>query len=335
MSHPVWLWLAVVAALGLDRLWGEVSRWHPLVGFGNATLWLEKRLNPMHGAAHKKPLPDGATPPTPRPLRDWLYGVLAWSLLVLIPAGAYACAHQALQPHLPALGLWLVDTLVLYVVIGGRSLLEHAEAIATPLLAGDLAQARLRVSYIVSRDTSQLDETACAKAACESVLENGNDAIFGAIFWFVLLGAPGAIAFRCANTLDAMWGYRTPRFVHFGRCAARMDDAFNYLPARLTALSYALLGHTRQALRCWRQQAPHWDSPNAGPVMAAGAGALNIQLGGNAIYHGHEEQRVTLGAGHPPTAQDIHSACRLVQKTVWLWGVTLGGLTTTASYWLG
>ncbi|MDP3138644.1 MAG: CobD/CbiB family cobalamin biosynthesis protein, partial [Burkholderiaceae bacterium] len=176
--------------------------------------------------------------------------------------------------------------------------------------------------WIVSRETSQLDASGVAKAGVESVLENGNDAIFGTLFWFALLGGPGAVLFRLANTLDAMWGYRTERFNHFGWAAARIDDGLNWLPARLTALTYAVLGQTRTALACWRTQAPGWESPNAGPVMAAGAGSLGVQLGGAAIYHGAEEIRPPLGCGPAPGAADLERAIRLIQRSLWLWLTT-------------
>ncbi|WP_177316845.1 cobalamin biosynthesis protein, partial [Burkholderia ubonensis] len=118
---------------------------------------------------------------------------------------------------------------------------------------------------------------------------------------------------------DAMWGYRTPRFLTFGWAAARIDDLLNWAPARLTAASYALLGDTASAWRCWRTQARHWDSPNAGPVMAAGAGSLNVQLGGPAVYHGELEHRPVLGAGSPASAAHIVAALSLVTRTLALW----------------
>ena len=113
------------------------------------------------------------------------------------------------------------------------------------------------------------------------------------------------------------------------RPAARLDDVLNFIPARLTALSYALIGHTHSALRCWRQQAAAWDSPNAGPVMAAGAGALRVQLGGAAIYHGESSQRPPLGCGMAVSAADITRAVQLVRHTLyaWLTVITLGTLS--------
>ena len=281
--------LAALTAVILDRLLGEPRRFHPLVGFGNLAAAIEKCLN----------------------RRSIASGLLGWALAVL-PWVALAFALRPLAP-------FAVDVALLYFALGAQSLGEHAEAVARPLAAGRLDEARQRVGWMVSRDTTQLDESGVAKAGMESVLENGNDAIFGALFWFAILGGPGALLFRLANTLDAMWGYRTERYNLYGRFAARFDDLLNWLPARLTALSYALLGRTGNALACWRAQAPGWDSPNAGPVMAAGAGSLGVQLGGAAIYHGQLEQRPPLGNGPAPVAGDLARAIVLIRHSLWLW----------------
>lgn len=304
-ASPLALPIAACLAVVVDRLLGEARRWHPLVGFGHLAGWLEGCLNRACCRA---------APGTPR-LPGNLLGLLAW-LLAVAPWVALAWAGLHLAP--PPLA-FAGQVALLYFAIGARSLGEHAQAIAAPLAAGDLAEARRRVGWIVSRDTSVLDESGVAKAAVESLLENGNDAVFGALFWFALLGGPGALLFRLANTLDAMWGYRTERLRHFGWAAARIDDALNWLPARLTALSYALFGRTRLALACWRRQAPTWDSPNAGPVMAAGAGSLGLALGGAAIYHGQREERPALGAGNSPAAADIPRAMALVRRSLGLW----------------
>lgn len=146
----------------------------------------------------------------------------------------------------------------------------------------------------------------------------------------MLLGGAGAVLFRLANTLDAMWGYRTQRFLHFGWAAARIDDGLNFVPARLTALSYALFGRTRRALACWRHQAPVWEGPNAGSVMAAGAGSLGVELGGAAIYHGQIEDRPILGEGRPARGSDIDRALTLMRRTVALWLAIfiLGGMAS-------
>jgi len=285
--------LLMALAVLLDRLLGEPRRAHPLMAFGRIADALEREMN--RGER-----------------RQWR-GLLAW-LLMVAPLTLLAWALASL----PQIG-WLFSVLLLYLAIGLRSLGEHAQPVAQALRVGDLPQARHRVSYMVSRQTAELDATAVAAATTESVLENGSDAVFAALFWFAVLGAPGVVLYRLANTLDAMWGYRNDRFHRFGWAAARLDDLLNWLPARLVALTYALLGNTRQAWSCWRRQAPQWDSPNAGPVMAAGAGALNVRLGGAAIYHGELHERPLLGAGRPAVADDIDRALRLVRGGVWLW----------------
>ncbi|MCO5786114.1 cobalamin biosynthesis protein [Pseudomonas sp. G11-1] len=285
--------LLMALAVLLDRLLGEPRRAHPLMAFGRIADALEREMN--RGER-----------------RQWR-GLLAW-LLMVAPLTLLAWALASL----PQIG-WLFSVLLLYLAIGLRSLGEHAQPVAQALRVGDLPQARHRVSYMVSRQTAELDATAVAAATTESVLENGSDAVFAALFWFAVLGAPGVVLYRLANTLDAMWGYRNDRFQRFGWAAAGLDDLLNWLPARLVALTYALLGNTRQAWSCWRRQAPQWDSPNAGPVMAAGAGALNVRLGGAAIYHGELHERPLLGAGWPAVADDIDRALRLVRQGVWLW----------------
>lgn len=296
-SLPIWVW-AAVAGVTLDQCVGEAKRWHPLVGFGGWAGWIEQKLNPW-------------SQPTAGAQKQFWLGVLAWALAVM----PWLSLAVFIQPQAP----FIIDSLLLYFALGARSLSEHAEAIIMPLQEGDLPQARVRVGWLVSRETAQLDEAGIANAGMESVLENGHDAIFGALFWFAVAGGPGALLFRLANTLDAMWGYRTNRFNFFGRFAARTDDTLGYFSARLTAFTYALLGNFRSAIRCWRQQAPCWESPNAGPVMAAGAGSLGVQLGGAAIYHSKVEQRPLLGCGKLPDADNLARAIRLVQHGIILW----------------
>lgn len=291
------------AGVALDALLGEPRRRHPLVAFGRLANRIELRFN--------------------RAGRGWRsHGVTAW-VLAVVPLTLLA----TLLSWLPLVG-WLVEILALYCALGMRSLGEHVLPVAQALRGDDLATARQRVGYLVSRQTDELDATAVARAGTESVLENGSDAVFAAIFWFAVAGAPGVVLYRLSNTLDAMWGYRNERFERFGWAAARIDDVLNYIPARLVALTYAVLGKTRVALRCWRQQALKWDSPNAGPVMAAGAGALGVQLGGPAIYHGELHERAALGEGVPADADAIERGWNLVQRGVWLWLLVLclGGL---------
>lgn len=296
--------LVALVAVVLDWLLGEPRRFHPLVGFGRLAERVERRF-----------YSDAGVTPCARRMR----GMLALVLLLapFVAAAALLCA-------LPYAGA-VFSVAALYFALGHQSLHQHARPVAAALRAGDAIEARRLVSLMVSRDSAALDIT---RSATESVLENGNDGVFGALFWFAVAGAPGAVLYRLANTLDAMWGYRNEKYLYFGWAAARFDDVLNFIPARLTALTYAVLGETRQALACWRAQAPAWDSPNAGPVMAAGAGALGVSIGGPARYAGEWHERPVLGAGAAPVTDDIERALQLVRNGVGLWlGVLLiGGL---------
>jgi len=289
------VWQSIVCALLLDHLLGEPRRAHPLIAFGRYARWIESHLYVDRFA--RAPLAVIAA------IAPWL--LLTWAL------SRIEFLHT------------LVGIVALYVAVGLRSLREHALPVAIALEHGDLGSARAAVARIVSRDTADLDPTQVATAATESVLENGNDAVFAALFWFAVAGAPGVVLYRLANTLDAMWGYRSTRYLRFGGFAARLDDTLNWIPARLTALSYALAGHCLGAIACWREQAPAWDSPNAGPVMAAGAGALGVKLGGAAPYDGHWHARPALGWGDAPDAEAIRRALHLLYRAVAIWLVAL------------
>lgn len=303
----------LLLALCLDQLLGEPRRWHPLVGFGWLASQCERLCRGLPGLSVR-----------------W-QGRVAW-LLAVMPVLLATVSLLALLARLSPLAWMLGNCVLLYLTLGGRSLIQHAENIYHPLSRGDLADARYQVSMIVSRNTDKMDETAITSSAIESVLENGNDAVFGPMVWFLLLGAPGAVLFRLANTLDAMWGYKTARYLDFGRFSARTDDLLGWLPARITALFYAVQGRFGQAIWCWRHQAKACSSPNGGVVMTTGAGALGIIIGGPTYYHGVLHDKKPMGLGEVASWQSIPFANRLVTRgsfalaVIWLvLVVTAGG----------
>ncbi|PCK05788.1 MAG: cobalamin biosynthesis protein [Alteromonadaceae bacterium] len=297
--------ISVMLALALDKLFSEPKHYHPLVYFGQWANFIEGKFN--SDTAKRR------------------HGIIA-VLLVITPV-LFTAVLLAYLSQLNSVLTVLVSASVLYVAIGWQSLIVHAQNIISPLKEGNIEQARKAIAMIVSRDTSELSDKEIAKAATESVLENGADAIFSAIFWFCIAGIPGVVLYRLANTLDAMWGYKNQRFLHFGWCAARLDDVLNYLPARLSAFSYAAAGHFNLALHYWREQGGNWKSPNAGPVMAAGAGALNVSLGGAASYHGKVQLRPVLGPEeNEDTIADyrsIEKACNLINIALLCWVLSI------------
>jgi len=290
--------IMVLCAIFLDFLLGEPGRYHPLAGFGRLVARLERRFYPPRGRS---------------PRHYLIAGLLGWLFLVLPLVGLSIGLM-----HLPIVGV-LLSIAGLYLALGGQSLAEHAQTVQSALESDNLRYARERVGMMVSRDTRELDEVGVCRAAIESVLENGNDAMFAAIFWFVLLGLPGVVLYRLANTLDAMWGYKNERYLYFGRVAARIDDVLNWVPARLTALTYVLVGRAWRHFMTWAAQARQWKGRNAGWVMACGAGGMGLKLGGAAVYHGHEEIRPWLGKGYAPGVEDIGKSIRFLQQGLWLW----------------
>ncbi len=274
---------AVAAAVGLvaDRVLGEPPvPVHPVAAFGRAMTTLERRVWRDGRAV-------GAGYATTGIGLGWAAG---FALGSSIPAGAVAT--------------WLV--------VAGRALGDEARAIGERLADDDLDGARLRLPALVGRDPESLDAKGVARAVVESVAENTVDAVVAPACWAAVGGAAGAGFYRAANTLDAMVGHRNERYRQFGWAAARLDDAANWIPARLTALLVAAVrpAQAREVLDALVHPPAH-PSPNAGVAEAAFAAALGLRLGGDTVYAGRVDPRPTFGTGRPPEAADIDAAIRL------------------------
>ena len=297
--------VVLIVAVLLDALLGETKRFHPLVGFGSIAKKVEQKLN---------------TQTQSRP-QQRLLGVVAWASLVLPLPIIY-------QLFLPKGGWWLiVDIVVVYVAIGLTSLAQHAKAVYMPLKNNEIEQARLKCSYLVSRDTSELNSTKLSRATTESVLENGHDAFVATLFWFVIGGAPLVIAHRLVNTLDAMWGYKTPRFINFGWCSARMDDVMGWPSAKVTSVLYALQAPLPKIMKCLTNaysQSKTYKSLNGGWVMASGSTALNLKLGGQSQYFGEATESPILGQGNTVEPADILASVKLVNRAGFLFILFVG-----------
>jgi adenosylcobinamide-phosphate synthase len=254
---------ALAAALAIDVAYGELpARWHPVVWMGRCVRAIERRL-PRTGP------------------RVELAGGALLALSVPLVAAALALAAAALLRPLPLLG-WLLHVLLLTGMFAVRALGDAARAVQRALDAGDLAAAREALRSLCSRDPSQLSSEDLIGASVESVAENASDSIVAPLFYYVCFGLLGAVVYRAVNTLDAMVGYHG-RYEYLGKASARLDDALNLVPARLTAglllIAGALLGQdvTRGA-RIWRRDGAATESPNAGRPMATMAGLLRVQL---------------------------------------------------------
>lgn len=251
------------------------------------------------------------------------------ALALLLPALAYGCTSGLiwlagrLHPWLGAgLAVWLFAT-----CLAARSLAEHALAVWRPLLAGDLAEARRKLSWIVGRDTHRLDEGEIARGAVETVAESTCDGVIAPLFWGLIGGAPLAMAYKAVNTLDSMVGHKDERYIHFGWASARLDDLANLAPARLSALLIALVGLSPRALSTALREARRHPSPNSGWPEAAMAGLLGVQLGGLNYYDGEPELRAYMGQPLRPLAgADIPRSVRVMYLAAAL-ATGLGALT--------
>ena len=271
----------ILLAVALDLLLGD-PRWvpHPVKYMGRFAMWLEAPLRRSIS--------------NPR-----IAGVVAAALVVLSTALVTAgLVHLGSLVH-PLLGD-LVSVLFIYAGIAARDMVQHSYEVYHALATGTLNEARRRVAMICGRDTESLDEEAVSRATVESVAENMVDGVIAPLFFVVLGGPVGLMAYKAASTLDSTFGYKNEQYLEFGWASARLDDVVNFIPARLAALltpvAAALLGQRPSS--AWasfvRDRAKH-PSPNAGQAEAAMAGALGIQLGGLSFYGGMPSQKPTLG----------------------------------------
>jgi adenosylcobinamide-phosphate synthase len=314
-THPRWpLAAGLAAGVALDALLGDPRRFHPVAGFGRAAAALEARDyadSRPRGAAH----------------------AAACVLAVAAPAALLHRRTRRRPPYHAA-----AVALAVWAVTGARSLHFEAERTMAALARNDLRSARQALPALCGRDPAGLDADAIARAVVESVAENTCDAVVAPLLWGAVAGLPGLAAYRAVNTLDAMVGYRSPRYLRFGWASARLDDAANWIPARVTAaLAVACApaavttkgplpgtsaqgppaegdcapGSPRSALRTVLRDGRRHPSPNAGWCEAAFAGALGVRLGGTNVYGGVTEARPGLGEGRHPEPGDIRRAVRL------------------------
>ncbi|WP_113700603.1 adenosylcobinamide-phosphate synthase CbiB, partial [Nonomuraea lactucae] len=201
-----------------------------------------------------------------------------------------------------------------WAVLGGTTLAREGACMAEALEGDDLDRARARLPHLCGRDPSGLGSRELARATVESLAENTSDAVVAPLFWGVVAGAPGLLAYRAINTLDAMVGHRSPRYERFGWAAARLDDVANYVPARITGLLTVLAApDPRRALAVLARDGHRHPSPNAGRCEAAFAGALDVTLGGANVYGERVEHRPEMGDGRRPQVRDIRRAVRLTR----------------------
>jgi adenosylcobinamide-phosphate synthase len=227
----------------------------------------------------------------------------------------YGMAYAAIGAEAGAAAGWALRSTApaTYLAVAGRALADAALSVAEALDADDLDLARSRLPSLVGRDPAGLDEKEIARAVVESVAENTVDAVVAPAVWAAALGSTGALAYRAVNTMDAMVGHRSPRYLRYGWAAARLDDLAGWVPARLTAALVAMVrpGSAGAVVRVVRRDAPGHPSPNAGVAESAFAAALGLRLGGENRYGARVELRPFLGDGRPAECADIAAAVAL------------------------
>ena len=294
---------ALLLGFLFDLLWGDPRGFpHIVAGMGKLIAALEKRLRSL-------------LPPTPGGERSG--GVLLVVITVLVctalPGGILFGAYRLF----PGLGL-AVEAFLCWQLLAARDLKDESAAVHTKLLDNDLPAARQAVSMIVGRDTQRLDQAGVTRAAVESVAESTADGVIAPLFYLTLGGAVLGCLYKAVNTMDSRLGYKNEKFLYFGKAAAKLDDALNFVPARLAA--WLMMGACRfigldgeNARRIYQRDRYKHASPNSAHTEAVCAGALRIQLGGDAWYFGKLQPKPFIGDDmRPIEPADILRANRLM-----------------------
>lgn len=297
---------AIVAGFILDLIFGD-PHWlpHPICLIGNLIGFLEKNLRRLLAPGKTALLLGGA-----------LMVVIVISLSYAVPYAVLLLAEKV-SPWLR----FALETIMFYQIFATKCLRDESMKVYTALHNNDLADARVKLSWIVGRDTKELTAEEVTKGAVETVAENTADGIIAPMFYMFIGGAPLAFLYKGINTMDSMVGYKNDKFLYFGRCAAKLDDLANLIPARLTGLvmilaSYFLNLNAAGAWKIfWRDRYNHL-SPNSAMTESVTAGALNIQLGGDHFYFGKLVHKDTIGDNiRPVVAEDIVAANNLLYMT--------------------
>lgn len=297
---------AIVAGFILDLIFGD-PHWlpHPICLIGNLIGFLEKNLRRLLAPGKTALLLGGA-----------LMVVIVLSLSYAVPYALLMLAEQV-SPWLR----FALETIMFYQIFATKCLRDESMKVYTALHNNDLADARVKLSWIVGRDTKELTAEEVTKGAVETVAENTADGIIAPMFYMFIGGAPLAFLYKGINTMDSMVGYKNDKFLYFGRCAAKLDDVANFIPARITGIlmilaSYFLNMNAAGAWKIfWRDRYNHL-SPNSAMTESVTAGALNIQLGGDHYYFGKLVHKDTIGDNiRPVVAEDIVAVNNLLYMT--------------------
>ncbi|WP_440444330.1 adenosylcobinamide-phosphate synthase CbiB [Phascolarctobacterium sp.] len=297
---------AIVAGFILDLIFGD-PHWlpHPICLIGNLIGFLEKNLRRLLAPGKTALLLGGA-----------LMVVIVLSLSYVVPYAVLMLAEQV-SPWLR----FALETIMFYQIFATKCLRDESMKVYTALHNNDLEDARVKLSWIVGRDTKELTAEEVTKGAVETVAENTADGIIAPMFYMFIGGAPLAFLYKGINTMDSMVGYKNDKFLYFGRCAAKLDDVANFIPARITGIlmilaSYFLNMNAAGAWKIfWRDRYNHL-SPNSAMTESVTAGALNIQLGGDHYYFGKLVHKDTIGDNiRPVVAEDIVAVNNLLYMT--------------------